>query len=285
MRPYSATDLFAFQGSHTRSAPKSSQPETIRTWPSLLPDHLSASISSPLQDGLNGKSSETKDVVNDANMNSILAISDDLGHVHCFLDGSYPLGAIQLIPETSTSSLFKDPKQAVFFAHPRKSTKDAVAAALWPVTFEIPLLKTRKPRDLAKLSSTTRELVWYVTRVVKEMRAVWFGSEAFSGARELGPKWIRALEARQKEQFGRAYRYPRSRITTNLSLSSWTLEEEPNGMLDLTSLLVTGRVSESLADFLGSGEQMSERASFHLCSRSWNLTAGPGHSEMGIYRH
>ena len=30
-------------------------------------------------------------------------------------------------------------------------------------------------------------------------------------------------------------------------------------MLDLTSLLVTGRVSDALADFLGTGEQMSER--------------------------
>jgi anaphase-promoting complex subunit 4 len=32
-------------------------------------------------------------------------------------------------------------------------------------------------------------------------------------------------------------------------------------MLDLTTLLVTGRASDALLDFLGSGEQMSERAS------------------------
>ena len=30
-------------------------------------------------------------------------------------------------------------------------------------------------------------------------------------------------------------------------------------MLDLTNLLATGRASEALADFLGSGEQMTER--------------------------
>jgi hypothetical protein len=55
----------------------------------------------------------------------------------------------------------------------------------------------------------------------------------------------------------------------NIVRSPITAEEDPNGMLDLTSLLVTGRVSDCLADFLGSGEQMSERVTFHL--PLWNL--------------
>jgi hypothetical protein len=37
------------------------------------------------------------------------------------------------------------------------------------------------------------------------------------------------------------------------------LEREPNALLDLTCLLLTGRASDALSDFLGSGEQMSER--------------------------
>ncbi len=37
--------------------------------------------------------------------------------------------------------------------------------------------------------------------------------------------------------------------------------EEPNAVLDLTVLLTTGRISESVSDFLGSGEHMSERVS------------------------
>jgi len=37
------------------------------------------------------------------------------------------------------------------------------------------------------------------------------------------------------------------------------LEEEPSAVLDLTCLLVTGRASDALADFLGSGEQMTDR--------------------------
>jgi len=37
------------------------------------------------------------------------------------------------------------------------------------------------------------------------------------------------------------------------------IEEEPSAVLDLTCLLVTGRASDALADFLGSGEQMTDR--------------------------
>jgi anaphase-promoting complex subunit 4 len=170
----------------------------------LSPDRLAASISSPSQEGnQHDVLGPQDDGVSDANMNSVLAIADDLGYVHCFLDGTYPLGAIALKPETSTPSLFKHPKHPIFLAHPQKFTNSAVITELQPTKIELPLLRTQKPRDLAKLSSTTRELVWYATRVVREMRAVWFGSDASSGARELGPKWIRALETKQKDQFGR----------------------------------------------------------------------------------
>jgi hypothetical protein len=60
-------------------------------------------------------------------------------------------------------------------------------------------------------------------------------------------------------------------------------EEEPNGMLDLTSLLVTGRVSECLADFLGSAEQMSERVISHLCPEYFALIDCTGYSKMGVH--
>lgn len=41
------------------------------------------------------------------------------------------------------------------------------------------------------------------------------------------------------------------------------IEEEVNPILDLTCLLTTGRASDSLTDFLGSGEQMSERVCYY----------------------
>jgi anaphase-promoting complex subunit 4 len=237
----------------------------------LLQDRLAASISShPQEENQRSVLSQQGDGAGDTNMNSILAIADDLGHVRCFLDGTYPLGAISLSPETSTPTLFKHPKKPVFMAHCQRLIDNTVATDLHPTVIELPLLRTRKPRDLAKLSSTTRELIWYTIRVVKEMRVVWFGSDTSSGARELGPKWIQALETKQKDQFGRECNNRRSLVlSADFCTFPITAEEDPNGMLDLTSLLVTGRVSDCLADFLGSGEQMSERVTFHL--PLWNL--------------
>jgi len=164
---------------------------------------LTASISSHTQESQRNVSNQQGDGTGDPNTNSILAIADDLGHVRCFLDGTYPLGAISLSPETSTPALFKHPKNPVFLAHCQRLIDNTVTTDLHPTVIELPLLRTRKPRDLAKLSSTTRELIWYTIRVVKEMRVVWFGSDTSNGARELGPKWIQALETKQKDQFGR----------------------------------------------------------------------------------
>ncbi|KAJ7293596.1 anaphase-promoting complex, cyclosome, subunit 4-domain-containing protein [Mycena rebaudengoi] len=231
-----ATDLFAFQGSQTRSNPKSSLPPVIDSWPTLNSDPIVASM------GSHGKhpdpSNGNLDVADDANMDSILAVADNTGHVHFFLDGSYYLGPIALGPNVLLPSLYKHPKYPLFVAHPRRTFDGRLSTDLAPTYLRLSLLDDRRVRDMARLSSSSRELVWYCIRVVKEMRAGWFGSETFSGARELGPKWIRALEKKQREQFG---------------------QQEPTAILDLTCLLVTGRGSESIADFLGSGEQMSER--------------------------
>jgi len=49
-------------------------------------------------------------------------------------------------------------------------------------------------------------------RIVKEMRAIWFGTETHGGIREWGPRWVRALETKQKEQFGRRYNPENQRV-------------------------------------------------------------------------
>lgn len=51
------------------------------------------------------------------------------------------------------------------------------------------------------------------------------------------------------------------RLKTLRVAADFAVDEEPSAILDLTCLLVTGRASDSLVDFLGSGEQMSERVS------------------------
>jgi anaphase-promoting complex subunit 4 len=81
--------------------------------------------------------------------------------------------------------------------------------------------------------------MWYVMRVMEDLREVWFGSGSLTGAREAGPKWTQLLETRLRDQFG---------------------QKEPSAILELTGLLVAGLCSEGLSDFLSSSEQMSERA-------------------------
>lgn len=148
------------------------------------------------------------DEADDTNMNSILVAVDDLCRIHCFLDGTYPLGLIHLNKTKSRvllSSLYKDTHTPTFFAHPRIPFKTHTLTDYLPTSIRLSLLEHRNVRDLAKLSTTARELIWYIMRVVKEMRTVWFGSDSLQGAREVGSKWIRALEAKQKEQFGRRW--------------------------------------------------------------------------------
>ncbi|CAK5280536.1 unnamed protein product [Mycena citricolor] len=233
-----ATDLFAFQGSQTRSEPKMAIPMLINRWPTLNSDPVVASIASPLKqtDPSNGQ----LDVVEEPNTGSLLAVSDSSGYVHFFLDGSYHLGAIFVGSVANIPALSKISTRPLFVSHSQISVnKDVQRTELLPRFIEMPTLEERHTRDMARLSTSARELVWYCMRAVKDMRTSWFGSDMLSGAREIGPKWIQALEKRQRDQFG---------------------QQEPNAVLDITGLLLTGRASDALADFLGSSEQMSERA-------------------------
>lgn len=235
-----ATDLFAFQGTQTGAALKSSIPEVIGEWPSLLPDPSVASLCPPILIDEQGKTSrEAQNDVSAEDENSLLVIGDDNGTLHCFLDGSYYLGPISTLTSTVPTAVFKDPKRPLFLLHPRASASDFLSATFAPLSVDLPLLASHRIRDFARLSSAARELMWYVMRVIEDLREVWFGSGSLTGAREAGPKWIQLLETRLRDQFG---------------------QKEPSAILELTGLLVAGLCSEGLSDFLSSSEQMSERA-------------------------
>ncbi|KAG2154867.1 anaphase-promoting complex, cyclosome, subunit 4-domain-containing protein [Suillus clintonianus] len=235
-----ATDLFAFQGTQTGAALKSSTPEVISDWPSLLPDPSLASLCPPILIDEQGKTTKDTQVnLSAEDENSLLVIGDDNGKLHCFLDGSYYLGPISTIPSTVPTAVFKDPKQPLFLLHPQTLGSDLLSAAFAPLSVDLPLLASHRIRDFARLSSAARELMWYVMRVIEDLREVWFGSGSLTGAREAGPKWIQLLETRLRDQFG---------------------QKEPSAIVELTGLLVAGLCSEGLSDFLSSSEQMSERA-------------------------
>ncbi|KAH9969035.1 anaphase-promoting complex, cyclosome, subunit 4-domain-containing protein [Russula dissimulans] len=215
-RALTATQLFSFQNASPMSK-KSDIPEAVATWPALPPDLLSASIqSADSADSVQG-AGDRGNLPNsdDAKVNSILVVSDDTGRIHCFLDGSYPLGAISVGPGSTTASIRKDPKNPVLFAHQRSEM--------------VPLLSTRIPRDLARISTTARELLWYAMRSGTQI-----------GAREPGIRWLKSLDDLQAQ------------MDTSVADSTTSL-------FDLTLLLLVGRSSESVSDYIGSGEQMSER--------------------------
>ncbi|KAF7436837.1 hypothetical protein PC9H_003670 [Pleurotus ostreatus] len=231
-----AADLFAFQGTQTRSQTKRELPDFMRQWPALQSDPVTASMSSHLP-GSNSKSTAL-DAEASVVGESLLFVADNVGRLFSFLDGSYPTGYVTLQTEHSIKSLFQHSPRSVFTAHLASSAKTISPSCFYPTLITMPLLDNRLVRDVAKSSTSARTLLWYIWRLVKDMRAAWLGSESMSGARELGPRWVRALEMKQTADFG---------------------EKDSAAILDLTRLLLTGRSTEALADLLGSGEQMSER--------------------------
>lgn len=171
----------------------------ISAWPTLPQDLLVASIQ-PSKLGGGPHPGEDLDEVDTANVDSVLVAADDSGHMYGFLDGSYPLGVIDPGLEFSTICLLKE--KDLLLAQPRFSHSGQMVAGLLPIILRLPQLQQRTLREVARTSSSVRELVWYTMRVVKDMRAAWFGSDTQNGARELGPKWVHALEERQRVEFG-----------------------------------------------------------------------------------
>lgn len=212
----SATDLFAFQNTQPRIASKSNVPEIIRLWPTLQADLVTASISNQASFG---RSSESDDRIpedrGDAIPSTLLVVSDNAGRLHLFMDGSYPLGSISSHTVKSVTMLAKLNSRPAFFAY-GNLTDHPTSCMNRPSFVDIPLLKHREARDMAKLSSTARELCWYSLRVVRDMKSQWYGSESQSGAREIGPKWLESLTVKYREHANRKIKQS-SRKNTSLT--------------------------------------------------------------------
>lgn len=201
----SATDLFAFQGSRTRSNTKtSSLPEVIAAWPSLPSDPLAAGINPSVREGDKrpGEELDEKDLTN---VDSLLVAVDNSGQIHCFLDGSYPLGAISLSSRCEVKTIMKNSEENTLLVHAQfrpQDTHTPVLNNLAALTIELPSLYEMSTRHIAANCSAARELAWYTMRVVKEMRKAWFDGDGQDGAREYNANYIRGLQERQA-RFGR----------------------------------------------------------------------------------
>lgn len=195
----SATDLFAFEGSKKRASVNTKSPEVITKWPTLPPDPLSASTKSADAPRYRQEGEEEYDEADDRNTNSILCAGDDMGNIHCFLDGSFPIGTFLFNTNFPIANMYKKPDEPTFSINIRTAETGTCLAA---TVVDMALLKRRNVRDVARTSSTARELTWYIIRCVKEMQKFWFGQDLQGGARTVGPKWVGALEKKQM-QFGR----------------------------------------------------------------------------------
>ena len=137
-------------------------------------------------------------------MDSLLIAADTVGRLHCFLDGSYPIGAVMLDPSCEAKLLTKIGAESnKFKVHVQFHSEDRHSFTnLMAFPIEIPLLDTKLVRQVAESSSAARELVWYIIRVIKEMKSAWFGGDGLDGAREMNANYVRGLEDRQT-QFAR----------------------------------------------------------------------------------
>jgi len=199
IRP-SATDLFAFEGLKKRPSPNAKFPEVVAKWPTLPPDLISASMKPADAPRYRQGGEEDLDEVDDRNTNSILCAGDDMGNVHCFLDGSFPLGTFLFNTNFPIANLYKKSEEPTFSINIRTAE---TGTCLTPTIVDMTLLKRRSVRDVARTSSTARELTWYIIRCVGEMQKFWYGQDSQGSARTMGPRWIEALEKKQI-QFGRA---------------------------------------------------------------------------------
>lgn len=140
--------------------------------------------------------------MDNSHVESILLVADDLGRVFTFLDGTFSLGYFAITESTIFAAPTKHPECCLFVTHPTVLEGENSRQSLLPTVVELPLLAKREARDFANLATAGRALAHYSMRVVTEMREAWFGTESNTGARDFGPKWIKTLSVKQKEQYG-----------------------------------------------------------------------------------
>lgn len=145
------------------------------------------------------------DEVDTSNVDSLLVVTDDHGHILCYLDGTFPLGCVSLGMDISFDAFAKHSTQFCLVGGTFATKENTTTHNLSPLIVEMPLLAQGRSRELAKLSTISRDLIWYMMRVVKQMREAWFGSDGKTGARVMGPNWLAALVEKQKAHFGRTF--------------------------------------------------------------------------------
>ncbi|KAF8609635.1 hypothetical protein BDV93DRAFT_540863 [Ceratobasidium sp. AG-I] len=217
---------------------------TIRGIPALPLDLESASIAtsnrgfttSRTRDAAKGK---TKDDKVDPNTGTLVVVADTSGALHLYLDGSYPLGSLPVAESGGAIALFKRASVTSLAVHVLDKH-----TTLAPTLVELPLAIDPATRNVARASSTIRALLDYIHLGIEELALVWNGRQAESrdGVKDAGNYWAKIIQDKERAHTGRVSLGPTA---------------------ELTLLLLTGRATDSLQDFLGGGGKLTDRSVNH----------------------
>ncbi|QRV76536.1 hypothetical protein RhiJN_04551 [Ceratobasidium sp. AG-Ba] len=214
----------------------------IRSIPTLPLDLESASIgasdraptTSRTRDAARAK---TKDEKTDPNAGTLVVVADSAGRLHLYLDGSYPLGSLQIADSGGAVALTKRTSITSFSIHPVGQTTSVA-----PALVDIPIAVEAATRNVARASSTIRALLDYIHLGIEELALVWNGHQDKDGVKDAGNYWAKLIQDKKRMLNDRVTLGPVS---------------------ELTLLLLTGRATDSLQDFLGGGGKLTDRSVNH----------------------
>lgn len=181
---------------------KSTLSPELESFPSLAPNLLAASISSVAASAASAKAKETatanakeRDVEN-----TLVVAADDSGTLYLFLRGSYSLGQVETAQRGNITSIFRaNSTTSPLFFHSRRKTSPATSHHPILASFlSLPTLTSPTLYNVAKVSTTVRSLLTYLTRVLDDMQKAWFGTDSLEGGRDVGRKWIKVLEEKER---------------------------------------------------------------------------------------
>ncbi|KAG8964939.1 hypothetical protein FRC03_001163 [Tulasnella sp. 419] len=215
----------------------------LAAFPTLPSDLDAAPASSDIPYARQSNSSDDTQRIGNRSDNcgigTLVVVADDSGHLLPFLEGSYPLGVINLGQDCSVVSVWKSPNKPIILVHITQFLTDQLSrCTIFPTTVHISLLSSASVLDVARISSITRSLVLYVNRTFREMSRAWYGHQSTEGGREVGMKWIKVLQEKEKQLDG---------------------SKRTNPIFELTNLLFTGKTSSAMREFLGGSGKLSER--------------------------
>ncbi|KAG8749869.1 hypothetical protein FRC12_013186, partial [Ceratobasidium sp. 428] len=114
--------------------------------------------------------------------------------------------------------------------------------ALAPTLVDVPIAIEPTTRNVARASSTIRALLDYIHLGIEELAQVWNGTQGKDGVKDAGNYWAQLIQDKKRTSNDRVTLGP---------------------VAELTLLLLTGRATDSLQDFLGGGGKLTDRSVNH----------------------